>query len=243
MSGFLKRSKEPGVSMDPEIRIVRIAEALGRYGSGALSCLEAAEVLGMSERHFRRLRDRYEAEGAAGLVERRLGRASGRRAPLDQILEQYRTRYWDFTAKHFHEHLVRDHGFRLGYTWTKIRLQEAGLVKKARGRGAHRKRRSRRALPGMLLFQDGSPHRWLVDLGRDLDLIATMDDATGEVVSAFLVEEEGTFSSFRGLRETIEKKGWTHPGKVEAPYTVCIASASNLTGLLKSSVECRRTGL
>ena len=39
--------------MDPEIRIVRIAEALGRYGSGALSCLEAAEVLGMSERHFR----------------------------------------------------------------------------------------------------------------------------------------------------------------------------------------------
>ena len=94
--------------------------------------------------------------------------------------------------------------FRLGYTWTKIRLQEAGLVKKARGRGAHRKRRPR---PGMLLFQDGSPHRWLVDLGRDLDLIATMDDATGEVVSAFLVEEEGTFSSFRGLRETIEKKG------------------------------------
>ena len=196
--------------MDPEIRIVRIAEALGRYCSGALSCLEAAEVLGMSERHFRRLRDRYEAEGAAGLVDRRLGRASGRRAPLDQIewvLEQYRTRYWDFTAKHFHEHLVRDHGFRLGYTWTKIRLQEAGLVKKARGRGAHRKRRPRRALPGMLLFQDGSPHRWLVDLGRDLDLIATMDDATGEVVSAFLVEEEGTFSSFRGLRETIEKKG------------------------------------
>ena len=90
--------------MDPEIRIVRIAEALGRYGSGALSCLEAAEVLGMSERHFRRLRDRYEAEGAAGLVDRRLGRASGRRAPLDQIewvLEQYRTRYWDFTAKHW----------------------------------------------------------------------------------------------------------------------------------------------
>ena len=102
---------------------------------------------------------------------------------------------------------MRDHGFRLGYTWTKIRLQEAGLVKKASARGAHRKRRPRRALPGMLLFQDGSPHRWLVDLGRDLDLIATMDDATGEVVSAFLVEEEGTFSSFRGLRETIEKKG------------------------------------
>ncbi len=196
--------------MHPEIRIVRITEALGRYRSGELSCLEAAEVLGMSERHFRRLRERYEAEGAAGLVDRRLGRASARAAPVDQIawvLDQYRTRYWDFTAKHFHEHLVRDHGFRLGYTWTKTRLQKAGLVKKAKQRGAHRKKRPRRPLPGMLLFQDGSPHRWLVDLGRDLDLIATMDDATGEVLSAFLVEEEGTLSSFRGLREVIQEKG------------------------------------
>ena len=164
----------------------------------------------MSERHFRRFRDRYEAEGAAGLVDRRLGRASARRAPVDQIdwvLELYRTRYWDFTAKHFHEHLVRDHGFTLGYTWTKCRLQEAGLVKKAKRRGAHRKKRPRRPLPGMLLFQDASTHRWLVDPGRDLDLVATLDDATGELVSAFLVEEEGTFSSFRGLRETIERKG------------------------------------
>ena len=107
--------------MDPEIRIVRILDAVGRYRSGALSCLEAGEVLGMSERHFRRLRDRYEAEGAEGLVDRRLGRASARRAPVDRIewvLALYRTRYWDFTAKHFHEHLVRDHGFELGYVWT-----------------------------------------------------------------------------------------------------------------------------
>ena len=92
--------------MHPEIRIVRITEALGRYRSGELSCLEASEVPGMLEGHFRRLRDRYEAEGAEGLVDRRLGRASARRAPVDQIewvLDLYRTRYWDFTAKHFHE--------------------------------------------------------------------------------------------------------------------------------------------
>jgi hypothetical protein len=164
----------------------------------------------MSERHFRRLRDRYEAEGAEGIVDRRLGRASARRAPVDQIawvLDLYRSRYWDFTAKHFHEHLVRDHGFKLSYSWTKGQLQKAGLVKKAKRRGAHRKKRPRRPLPGMLVFQDGSSHRWLVDLGRDLDLIATLDDATGELLSAFLVEEEGTLSSFRGLRETIETKG------------------------------------
>ena len=46
-----------------------------------------------------------------------------------------------------------------------------------------------------------------------------------------------------GVGIFVDLDAWTHPGKVEAPYTVCIASASNLTGLLKSSVECRRTGL
>ena len=161
----------------------------------------------MSERHFRRLRDRYEAEGAAGLVDRRLGRASGRRAPLDQIEWA-----WSSTARALGLHgqaLPRALGARPRLP-ARLYLDQdppAGgrSCEEGRGRGAHCKRRPRRALPGMLLFQDGSPHRWLVDLGRDLDLIATMDDATGEVVSAFLVEEEGTFSSFRGLRETIEK--------------------------------------
>ena len=156
----------------------------------------------MSERHFRRLRDRYEAEGAEGLIDRRRGRASGRRAPVDQIewlLEQYRTRYWDFTTKHFHEHLVCDHGFAYGYTWTKLQLQRAGLVKPAKRRGVHRRRRPRRPLPGMLVFQDASPFRWLAALDRELDLVASMDDATSEVYSAFLVEEESTHSSFRGL--------------------------------------------
>ena len=193
-----------------EVRMARIVEAIGQYRTGRLSCLEAAEVLGFSERHFRRLRDRYEAEGAEGIVDRRLGRASARRAPADRIewvLEQYRTRYWDFTAKHFHEHLVRDHGFEYGYTWTKARLQETGLVKRARRRGAHRKRRPRRPMPGMMLFQDGSPYRWIPALDHDLDLIATMDDANSEVYSAFLVEEEGTMSSFEGLSETVDEHG------------------------------------
>jgi hypothetical protein len=65
--------------------VARIVEAIGRHRSGALSCVEAAEALGMSERHFRRLRERYEAEGAEGLIDRRRGRASGRPAPVDRI--------------------------------------------------------------------------------------------------------------------------------------------------------------
>jgi transposase len=189
--------------------MARIVETIGRWRSGALSCMEAAEVLGMSERHFRRLRDRYEAEGAEGLIDRRRGRVSGRRVPVDRIewlLTEYRTRYFDFTVKHFHERLRAEHRFELSYSWTKRVLQDAGLVRRAPKRSAHRKKRPRRPLPGMLLFQDGSTHAWLAGQ-PPLDLIVTLDDATSAIYAAFLVEEEGTFSSFHGLAEVIGHHG------------------------------------
>jgi len=189
--------------------MARYVEGLERHRAGRLSCLEAAELLGISERHFRRLRDRYEADGAEGLIDRRRGRASGRRVATDRIewlIEQYRTRYFDFTVKHFHEALQAEHGFDLSYTWTKTVLQQRGQVRVATQRSAHRKKRVRRPLPGMLLFQDGSPHAWLPGQ-PPLDLIVTLDDATSEVYSMFLVEQEGTASSLRGLCETIARKG------------------------------------
>ena len=186
--------------------MARYVEALERYRGGRLSCVEAAELLGISERQFRRLRDRYEAEGAEGLIDRRRGRASGRRAAADRIefvVEQYRTRYWDFTVKHFHEALQTEHGFALSYTWTKTVLQSRGLVAITPRRSAHRKKRP---LSGMMLFQDGSRHEWLAGQAP-LDLIVTLDDATSAIYSIFLVEEEGTASSFRGLTEVIGQHG------------------------------------
>ena len=114
--------------------------------------------------------------------------------------------YDGFTVKHFHEHLQARHGYRLGYTVTRLALQAAGLVKRAPRRGAHRRRRPRRPLPGMLLHQDAARHAWLA--GRPpLDLVVTLDDATSEVCSAILVEEEGTASSFRALAEVIADHG------------------------------------
>ncbi len=125
---------------------------------------------------------------------------------IEFVVEQYRTRYWDFTVKHFHEALVAEHGFTLSYSWTKAVLQSRGLAAKAPRRSAHRKKRPRRPLPGMMLFQDGSTHAWLADQ-PPLDLIVTLDDATSAIYSAFLVEEEGTASSFRGLAEVIAAQG------------------------------------
>jgi Winged helix-turn helix len=194
--------------------MARIIDAIGLHQAKKLSCVEAAELLGMSERHFRRLRDAYEAHGAEGIVDRRRSRMSGRRAGVDEVawvIEEFRTRSFDFTAKHFHEAI---HGrpmadgkpFSRGYTWTKSVLQVRGLVSKAPRRSAHRKKRARRPLPGMLLFQDGSKHAWLPQ-GPELDLVVTLDDATSAMLSAVLVEEEGTASSFIGLNETIAAHG------------------------------------
>ena len=140
------------------------------------------------------------------------GWASHRRAgpaesELDRMHRLYREEYADFTVKHFHEELRKRHNYTLGDTVTRLSLQAAGLVKPAQRRGKHRKKRPRRPLPGMLLFQDGSTHRWIAALGRDLDLVVTLDDATGHIYSAVLVEQEGTLSSFLGLGETIAAHG------------------------------------
>jgi transposase len=191
------------------VRMIRFRSVLGRYEADELNQIEAAEMLGVSERTFRRWCRRFEEEGETGLLDRRLGRPSGKRVPADdeaEIERLYRTRYRGFTARHFHEHLVRDHLYRWGYTWTKLFLRSKGLLDKAPRRGVHRRKRPRRPLPGMMLHQDGSRHAWLAGQPA-MDLIVTMDDATSEIYSAFLVEEEGTASTFRALLEVFTRHG------------------------------------
>jgi len=193
-----------------EAFVSRFEEAFEQYKRRRLTGEEGGELLGMSGRQFRRLCVRYEEEGIEGLRDRRIGKISPRRASareLERMHDLYRERYSDFTVKHFHEQLVRRHNYKLCYTVTRLSLQAANLVPKAKRRGAHRKKRVRRPLPGMLLFQDGSTHRWIAALGRDLDLVVTLEDATGEIYSAILVEQEGTMSSFLGLAETIGRHG------------------------------------
>lgn len=192
------------------VRRMRFEAILERQERGELSQIEAAELLGMGERSFRRWRDRLRDEGPEGLSDRRLGKPSARRAGVAEIarmLELYQGSYADFTVKHFHEQLVKRHGYKLGYTVTKVHLHGAGLVRPALKRSAHRKKRPRRPMVGMLLHQDASKHAWLPGDARLYDLVVTLDDATSAIYSAFLVGEEGTASSFRGLAEVIAREG------------------------------------
>jgi transposase len=188
---------------------MRFTDVLGRTERSELSHMEAAELLGISERTFRRWRDRHRESGLEGLADRRLA-SSLRRAPvaeIERMLGLYHDIYRGFTVKHFHEQLVKRHNYVLGYTVTKLHLQRAGLVQRAKTRSAHRKKRPRRPMVGMMLHQDASTHAWLPGDARKYDLVVTMEDATGALYSAFLVDQEGTASSLRGLREVVAAHG------------------------------------
>jgi transposase len=192
------------------VREMRFEALLDRHERGELNQQEAAEMLGIGERTFRRWRDRLGDEGPAGLRDRRIGKPSSRRAAVAEIqrmLGLYEERYEGFTVKHFHEQLVKRHNYKLGYTVTRLSLQGAGLVRPAPKRSAHRKKRPRRPLVGMMLHQDASRFAWLPGDPRQYDLVVTLDDATSAIYSAFLVAEEGTASSFRALAEVIDRHG------------------------------------
>jgi hypothetical protein len=88
------------------------------------------------------------------------------------MLRLYHEHYQEFTVKHFHEKLVQRHGYKLGYTTTRLYLQKTGAVQPAPRRGAHRRKRPRRPMQGMMLHQDASKHRWLADQPA-LDLVIT----------------------------------------------------------------------
>jgi transposase len=189
--------------------MIKFRSVFDRYEASELNQVEASELLGVTERTFRRWCVRFEEGGEASLLDRRLGSVSPKRVPADseqEIERLYRTRYKGFTAKHFHEYLVRDHQFTRGYTWTKAFLQSRHLLERAKKRGVHRRKRPRRPLPGMMLHQDGSRHEWIAGISA-LDLIVTMDDATSAIYSAFLLPEEGTASTFRALLEVFGAHG------------------------------------
>jgi transposase len=190
-------------------RAMKVQDVMLQAMAKKITWWQAAEILGISDRHMRRWRERYVEEGYNGLFDRRRGKPSRRRVPVatvEKVFALYREKYFDLNVQHFHEKLEAEHGIELSYTWVKQALQGAGLVARGRKRGAHRKRRERRPLPGMLLHIDGSHHQWFQD-ERWYDLIVILDDATSEIYYAQLVEEESTVTVMAGLREVIERKG------------------------------------
>jgi hypothetical protein len=190
-------------------RAMKIQEVVLRAMARKITWWQAAEILGFSDRHLRRIRERYQQFGYESTFDKRRGQPSPKRVPyatVEQVLALYREKYFDLNVRHFHEKLREQHQIGLSYTWVKSVLQGAGMVARQRQRGVHRKRRPRRPLPGMLLHIDGSRHQWFQD-ERWYDLIVILDDATSEIYYAQLTEEESTLTVMSGLKEVIESKG------------------------------------
>ena len=190
-------------------RAMKIQEVILRAMAKQITWWQAAEILGLSDRQMRRWCRRYQRYGYDGLWDRRRGRPSPRRVPLataEQVLQLYREQYFDFNVSHFVEKLHERHGIPLSYSWVKQALQGAGLVARRRRRGVHRRRRTRRPLPGMLLHLDGSSHAWLGE-GRRYDLLVVLEDATSEIYYAQLVEQESTGTVLEALRAVVETQG------------------------------------
>jgi transposase len=198
--------------MYPEIAVekaMKRQEIILRAYAKKISWIEAAEILGYSPRHLRRLREKYEEVGFDGIMDGRLGRESPRRIPvatIEEVLGLYREKYFDFNVTHFVEKLREHHSIEVSYTWVKNLLQGAGLVARDRPRKKHRRRRERKPLRGMMLHIDGSHHRWFGD-ERWHDLIVILDDATGEIYYAQLVDAESTATVMTAIRQVVEREG------------------------------------
>jgi len=175
---------------------MRFQEAYAGWQDKRLTQQDAGQLLGVSERTFRRQIGRFEADGMQGLVDLRMSQVSSRRAPVDEVLglqRLYGSDYAGWNVKHFHTCYGRDHAGTRSYSWVKNVLQEAKLVVRSKARGKHRKKRERKPLAGMMVHQDASTHEWVPE--QMWDLVVTLDDATSEHTSMFFCTQEGTDSN------------------------------------------------
>jgi Helix-turn-helix domain len=192
-------------------RAMQVKEVILRAMNKEYSWLRAAEILGITPRGLRRLRQRLEEFGYEGLVDRRQGRPSHRLTPvaeMERILTLYRESYAGFNGRHFWQIVRREHEVKLSYTCVKQILQGAGVLKKGRARGRHRRRRERKEAFGDMLHLDGSLHRWLELAGHGKQtLIQAIDDATNRLLYAQLWEGETVVAVMSALREVLLQYG------------------------------------
>jgi len=206
------------------------AEIVLKAMNEELTWIQAAQILGITDRHMRRLKENYIAHGFGGLRECGGGRVRRSRIPTSTITElcelRRRDGYKDMNVQHFWEHATERYGLKLSYKWALVVLQKAGLAEKAPARGKYRRKRERRPLTGMLLHIDASTHAWIGD--EQADLVVVLDDADGRMLYARFFPQEGNESTLRALEHVLREMGrfselyhdrGSHYGKPEAAGT------------------------
>src|SRR4030042_658493 len=195
------------LSRREEARLVILNKVIGRELSGR----DASEVLGVSERHGWRLLAAYRREGAVALAHGNRGRQPGhtvRRDLQTRVRELVRGRYSGFNHCHLTELLAEREGIYLSRSSIRRIVISMGISSPRHRRPPkHRSRRERYPQQGMLLQIDASPHDWLEGRGPGLSLVATIDDATGEVPYALFRLEEDTQGYFQLMEHIVATHG------------------------------------
>jgi len=179
--------------------------------AGRMIAREAAEVLGLSLRHVRRMLAAYRKEGAAGLAHGNRGRKP-HNALNDElkkrVLDLAQSTYAGCNTQHFTELLAEREGIAVSRSAVRLILLRAGLRSPHKRRPPkHRSRRERYPREGMLLQIDGSRDDWLEGRGPYLSLIGAVDDATGKVPFALFRNEEDAQGYTLLLRHIVENQG------------------------------------
>jgi hypothetical protein len=154
--------------------------------------VEAARLLGLSERQVGRVRDRLEREGDKGVVHGLRGRPSNRRIDQgikDRAMQLCRQRYGGFGPTLAAEKLAEEDGVVVAVRTLREWLLGAGLWSRQRRRDRHRSRRVRRECFGEMVQADASEHDWLEGRGPMLTLVGMIDDATGRMHARFYAAE------------------------------------------------------
>ncbi len=172
---------------------------------------QAAELMGLSPRHTRRILADYQENGAASLAHGLRGRRPADAIPeatKSRAVHLARTIYEGANHTHLAELLSEREGIDMGRTTLRRILVSAGLSSPKRRRPPrHRVRRQRMPREGMLIQLDGSHHRWLGEGGPQFALLFAVDDATGTVVNALFCEQEDSLSYLRLLQGLIQRRG------------------------------------
>jgi transposase len=195
-------------------------DVIQRVYRSELTVVQAALVMGISERQCYRIKARVGKAGAKGVVHGNQGRPCKRKIKdktLRRVVELARGKYHGFNDHHLTEKLKEQEQIELSREKVRRILRAEGIVSPKKRRGIkHRSRRERRASEGMMLQVDGSPHDWLQGRGPRLCLMGAIDDATSKVMGAFFVQAESSWGYFHLFCEIFKEHGVS-----QSIYTDC----------------------
>jgi transposase len=186
-------------------------EVMQRLEQKRMRQKEAAEILGISTRHVRRLLHAYRKHKEKGLISKRRGKPSNNRLMAEtrqQAIDLLHSRYYDFGPTLAHEKLTEVHELTISVESVRKIMIEEGLwkPKKVKRKVVHQMR-LRRACLGELVQIDGSPHAWFEDRGPVCTLLVYIDDATGKLMELLFVPVESTFAYFAATRRYLNRHG------------------------------------